>query len=60
MNGNLAGTHPFKTAADPEFRDAVTEDVTHAYYEGTSRCIRGAARPSPNSPTGTATRSIHG
>jgi hydrogenase large subunit len=34
MNGNLAGVHPFKTAADKEFRDSVSEDVTHAYYQG--------------------------
>lgn len=34
MNGNVAGAHPFKTSADPEFRESVTEDVTHAYYQG--------------------------
>jgi hydrogenase large subunit len=34
MNGNIAGVHPFKTAADKEFRDSVSEDVTHAYYQG--------------------------
>ena len=34
MNGNVSGAHPFKTAADPEFRQAVTEDVTHSYYQG--------------------------
>ena len=34
MNGNIAGTRPFKTAADKEFRDSVSEDVTHAYYHG--------------------------
>jgi hydrogenase large subunit len=33
MNGNIAGVHPFKTAADKEFREAVTEDVAHAYYQ---------------------------
>ena len=33
MNGNIAGTHPFKTAADKEFRAEVSEDVTHAYYQ---------------------------
>ena len=32
-NGNLGGTHPFKSAADKEFREAVSEDVTHAYYQ---------------------------
>ena len=32
-NGNLGGTHPFKGAADKEFREAVSEDVTHAYYQ---------------------------
>ena len=34
MNGNIGGTRPFKTAADKEFRDSVSEDVTHAYYQG--------------------------
>jgi hydrogenase large subunit len=34
MNGNVAGTQPFKTAADDIFRKGVTEDVTHAYYQG--------------------------
>jgi hydrogenase large subunit len=34
LNGDLAGTRPFKTASDKMFRDSVTEDVTHAYYEG--------------------------
>jgi|SRR5438477_5089427 len=37
MNGNLSSVHAFKTAADPEFRQAVAEDVTHSYYEGKSR-----------------------
>jgi hydrogenase large subunit len=32
--GNIAGARPFKTAADKEFRDGVSEDVAHAYYEG--------------------------
>ena len=34
MNGNIAGVHPYKTASDKEFRDAVSEDVAHAYYHG--------------------------
>jgi hydrogenase large subunit len=34
MNGNVAGARTFKTFADPEFRESVTEDVTHAYYQG--------------------------
>lgn len=34
MNGNIAGVHAFKTAADKDFRDGVSEDVTHAYYQG--------------------------
>jgi hypothetical protein len=34
MNGNIAGVHAFKTAADKDFRDGVTEDVAHAYYHG--------------------------
>jgi hydrogenase large subunit len=33
MNGNIAGVHPFKTASDKDFRDAVSEDVAHAYYQ---------------------------
>jgi hydrogenase large subunit len=37
MSGNLSSVHAFKTAADPEFREAVAEDVTHSYYEGKSR-----------------------
>ncbi len=32
--GDLASLRPFKSAADPSFRQAVTEDVTHAYYKG--------------------------
>ncbi|HEX8816164.1 MAG TPA: nickel-dependent hydrogenase large subunit [Terriglobales bacterium] len=32
--GDLANVRGFKSAADPEFRKAVTEDVTHAYYKG--------------------------
>ena len=34
MSGNIGGVQPFKTASDAAFREAVTEDVTHAYYEG--------------------------
>ena len=34
MGGNIAGTRAFKTAADKEFREGVSEDVEHAYYEG--------------------------
>lgn len=34
MNGNLSNVHAFATAADPVFRESVTEDVTHAYYKG--------------------------
>lgn len=33
-DGDLASVQTFKTAADPSFRQAVTEDVTHAYYKG--------------------------
>lgn len=32
--GNIAGVNGFATAADPIFRQSVTEDVIHAYYEG--------------------------
>jgi hydrogenase large subunit len=34
LNGDIAGTHPFKTASDKVFRDSVSEDVTRAYYQG--------------------------
>src|SRR5579885_1382559 len=34
MNGNIGGARFFQTAADKEFRESVSEDVTHAYYEG--------------------------
>src|SRR5215470_3944918 len=34
MGGNIGGVQGFKTASDPAFREAVTEDVTHAYYQG--------------------------
>ena len=34
MNGNIAGVHSFKTASDKEFREGVSEDVAHAYYQG--------------------------
>ncbi len=33
-DGNLADVKAFKTAADPIFRQSVTEDVMHAYYQG--------------------------
>jgi hydrogenase large subunit len=32
--GDLAGVKKFQTAADPVFRQSVTEDVIHAYYQG--------------------------
>ena len=32
--GELASIKPFKTAADSRFRESVTEDVAHAYYQG--------------------------
>src|SRR5579862_2858756 len=32
-NGNLGGVHGFKSASDKEFREAVSEDVMHAYYQ---------------------------
>jgi hydrogenase large subunit len=32
--GEFHSVRQFQTAADQPFRDAVTEDVTHAYYEG--------------------------
>lgn len=33
-NGDIAGVKKFQTASDPIFRQAVTEDVIHAYYRG--------------------------
>ncbi|HTZ96668.1 MAG TPA: nickel-dependent hydrogenase large subunit [Terriglobales bacterium] len=33
-NGDIAGVKRFQTASDPMFRQAVTEDVIHAYYRG--------------------------
>jgi hydrogenase large subunit len=36
-DGNLQNVRVFKTAADQVFRDAVVEDVSHAYYQGTER-----------------------
>jgi hydrogenase large subunit len=41
-NGNIGGMHAFKTASDKDFREAVTEDVTHAYYE---HADKGPLRP---------------
>ena len=35
LDGNISGAHPFYTAADTDFRHAVTEDLTHAWYKGT-------------------------
>ncbi|HVI09496.1 MAG TPA: nickel-dependent hydrogenase large subunit [Candidatus Binatia bacterium] len=32
--GDLAAVKTFQTAADPIFRQSVTEDVIHAYYQG--------------------------
>ena len=34
MNGNLAGVRPIVNWQDAEFRKAVTEDNTHAWYQG--------------------------
>jgi hydrogenase large subunit len=34
MQGNVGGVQAFKTASDEVFRESVTEDVTHSYYEG--------------------------
>ncbi|HEY4961219.1 MAG TPA: nickel-dependent hydrogenase large subunit [Terriglobales bacterium] len=36
MNGNLASAKPYYSAADGEFRQAVTEDMTHAWYKGSA------------------------
>jgi hydrogenase large subunit len=33
-DGDLVGLKAFQTAADPIFRQSVTEDVMHAYYQG--------------------------
>jgi hydrogenase large subunit len=37
LDGDLSRVRPFKTSADPEFRQAVAEDVTHSYYAGKGR-----------------------
>ena len=34
LDGNLRDVHKFSSASDAPFRDGVTEDVAHAYYEG--------------------------
>jgi hydrogenase large subunit len=34
LHGDIAGAHAFKTASDAVFREGVTEDVTHSYYQG--------------------------
>jgi len=36
MDGNLASAKPYYSAADGEFRQAVTEDMTHAWYKGSA------------------------
>ncbi len=33
FGGNLAGVQPFKTAADKVFREGVSEDCAHAWYQ---------------------------
>lgn len=37
--GDLSTVKPFKTAADPIFREAVTEDTAHAYYKNSSNSL---------------------
>ena len=34
MGADLASAKPFKTASDAIFRESVTEDVIHSYYQG--------------------------
>src|SRR5271165_3308392 len=34
LDGNISSAKTFYTAADTEFRHAVTEDLTHAWYKG--------------------------
>src|SRR3974390_1029976 len=34
LNGNIGAASTFYTAADGEFREAVAEDLTHAWYKG--------------------------
>lgn len=36
FSGDLAVVNKFQTAADPDFRSAVAEDATHAWYRGGS------------------------
>ncbi len=40
LGGDLASVHPITGSRDPYFRDAVVEDVTHAWYRG-----KGAKAP---------------
>jgi hydrogenase large subunit len=38
-SGDLSTIKPFKTGADQVFRDAVTEDTSHAYYENSKQAL---------------------
>ena len=61
MGGDLSSVKPFKTAADPIFREAVVEDTaTPTTRIARNRSIRGRARPNPTTPSGTPTRSTPG
>jgi hydrogenase large subunit len=46
--GDLANLHTFHTAADADFRKAVTEDVTHAYYRGSEPLQPWKGETEPN------------
>ena len=48
MNGNISGVRPFKTASDKEFRDGVSEDVAHAYYQGSKPLHPWAGETEPD------------
>ena len=37
--GDVSTVKPFKTAADPIFREAVTEDTAHAYYKNSKTAL---------------------
>ncbi len=39
MNGDVSSVKPFKTAADPIFRESVVEDTSHAYYENSKASL---------------------
>ena len=39
MHGDIAGVKPFQTASDPIFRESVSEDTKHSYYENSEKSL---------------------